>query len=345
MIPLRRTVKRLIQGSLIVLLLSSHDMYLKLEDYFLLPNSEAEIQLFNGTFDRSENVITRDRMQDVSLVGNGSRISVDTAQWYERDSITYLRFTTGAEGTWVAGVSTRPRTIELAAEDFNNYLEHDGVLDMLAWREENDALDRAAVEKYSKHVKTIFQVGDTFSEDWKAVLGYPIEFVPEQNPYDLHPGHTLSIQLLSEGRPLADQLVYVGHRQSGGGLAEMQSEAEHTHQDGTTHSHETAGQAESGHSHHETLQLRTDDTGRINVRITDTGVWYVRTIRLEAMEEEGLTHESNWATLTFGIGEGHAHVHAGEGHEHEEGGIPSYVFWIGSLVLIGLLFLVFNRKK
>ena len=133
-------------------------MFLKMDNYFLDPNTNAAIQLFNGTFEKSENVIDRNRMLDMSLVGNGQRIQVDSAQWTEKDSITFLNFKTGGPGTWVAGVSTAAKNIALDAKSFNDYLEHDGVVDMLEWRKENNALDHDAVEKYSKHVKTIFQV-------------------------------------------------------------------------------------------------------------------------------------------------------------------------------------------
>ena len=140
------------------LLFSSHDMYLKLDTYFLQPDSPATIKLFNGTFDKSENVIDRNRMIDVSLVGNGVRERIDSTLWSERDSMTLLNFKTGAPGTWVAGLSTYACNLEMDAKAFNDYLAHDGVTDMLEWRKANDALDQKANEKYSKHVKTIFQV-------------------------------------------------------------------------------------------------------------------------------------------------------------------------------------------
>ncbi|MBO6533930.1 MAG: DUF4198 domain-containing protein, partial [Muricauda sp.] len=101
-------MKRVFWGIGAILLFCSHDMFLKLDNYFLEPNTQATIQLFNGTFEKSENVIDRNRMLDVSLVGNGQRIQVDSTQWTERDSITFLNFTTGSPGTWVAGVSTAP---------------------------------------------------------------------------------------------------------------------------------------------------------------------------------------------------------------------------------------------
>ena len=324
-----------------LVLFSSHDMYLKLDSYFLKPTTAAQIQLFNGTFEKSENVISRDRMLDVSFVGNGQRTLVQSSQWSERDSITFLNFTTGTPGTWVAGVSTGPRNIEMSAADFNSYLEHDGVLDMLEWRKENNAMDQPAVEKYSKHVKTIFQVGDTTTEDWNTVLGYPIEFVPQENPYDLHPGHTLSVQLLFKGEPLANELVYVGLDAAG-----SESSPGHTHSEGEEQGHEHTDASEADHTHSGGTQLRTDAQGIAKVFLPAQGIWYLRTIHLVRSQEAGLTHESNWATLSFAIGEGHAGTHDESTHTHEDSqGIPSYAYWIGSLLLVAGLFFWFNRKK
>src|SRR5574341_667466 len=160
--------KTLAVGLLIFVLttvLNSHDMFLKLESFFLKPQTPATISLFNGTFEKSENAISRDRMLDVSIAGPGNeRVHPDTSQWREFGGITRLDFRTGSEGTYVAGLSTKPRIIELAAKDFNEYLAHDGVLDVLASRKEKGMLDKDACELYSKHVKAIFQVGQQRSE-------------------------------------------------------------------------------------------------------------------------------------------------------------------------------------
>ncbi|MEM9260996.1 MAG: DUF4198 domain-containing protein, partial [Bacteroidota bacterium] len=222
---------------LVVVLCSSHDMYLKLDTFFLQPNSTATLQLFNGTFDKSDNVIDRDRMIDASMVGNGNRTAIDTAAWSEKDKQTLLKFQTGAAGTWVAGVSTRPRDFEMTAEKFNDYLVHDGVLDMLEWRKENNELELDAIERYSKHIKAIYQVGDMHTEDWKTVLGYPIEFVPLSNPYTTHAGHGLKVKLLWQGEPLANQLVY----------ADVKATKSHGHSHDAEHDHEHT--ADGGHSH------------------------------------------------------------------------------------------------
>lgn len=95
-------------------------------------------------------------MLDADLLGNGQSYLLKEDQWTENDSITKLHFTTGDAGTWVAGISTKPRNIEMDAEAFNKYLKHDGIIDMLEYRENNNLLEQNAIEKYSKHVKAIF---------------------------------------------------------------------------------------------------------------------------------------------------------------------------------------------
>ena len=397
-------MKKRIFTLLCIAIFCSHDMYLKMDTYFIKPNEKSKIQLFNGTFDKSENVIDRDRMLDVSLVGNGKRSKVEDDEWSEKDSITILSFKSGNEGTWVAGLSTKSKDFAMTAEEFNEYLEHDGVLDMLAQRKTNNTLEQDAVERYSKHVKAIFQVGDQKSEDWNTVLGYPIEFVPMQNPYDLHTGAILKVKLLKNGAPLANQLVYAdfkaqknGHshddsdEHAHGSTAESHSHSsekehshddagnhiqenethshanekehshsdkqEHTHANGETHSHSDKKEhshendaihshedADENHTHISGQQLRTNSEGVIDVTLTNDGIWFLRTINLVTSEEDNLTHESNWATLTFETKHSHAHSEIEE-HTHEEEGIPSYLFWIISAVVVAILFFYFNRKK
>ncbi len=318
------------------LIFSSHDMFLKLDTHYLQPDSPAEIKLFNGTFSRSDNVITRNRMVDVSIMGQGQRTKIDTSQWTERGNTTVLNITTGPEGTWVAGVSTRPRLIELSAIDFNDYLEHDGATDMLEWRRENNALEKDAVEKYSKHVKTIYQVGELITDDWQTSLGYPIEFMPLNNPGILHAGESFEVELLWQGEPLANQLVYLGSGASSHG---------HDHNENDVHSHE-------GNSSDGIKTFRTDASGYLSIAIPDHGIYFLKTIYLQHSEEPGITHESNWATLTFEVGHSHggvAHGHEDDHdhkHQHEhENEFPTTLFFIGSVLIFGGLFLWFNRKK
>ncbi|MCG8469629.1 MAG: DUF4198 domain-containing protein, partial [Gemmatimonadetes bacterium] len=212
----------------------AHTMFLKLESFFLEPNSGAIVQLINGDFDLSYNTITRDRMLDVSLVGPEGRWHPPESAWRdsaiyeltedaegEKDSIdtSVLEFETGASGTYVLGVSTAARVFDLSGEDFDGYLVHDGIEDVIAVRAAQGRTGEAATERYSKHVKALLQVGSTRSDGFAHELGYPIEFVPLDNPYELRVGDDLRVRLLRERSPLANHLVYAS------------SERHHSHDD------------------------------------------------------------------------------------------------------------------
>ena len=140
-------------------ILYAHELYIKFDSYFLEPNTSVSVPILNGTFDVSENSIARDRVPDISVVSPTGRAHIDTAQWVAEGDTTFLSFETGEEGTYVVGASTRFRDLGLAAADFNEYLEHDGIPDVLEARKQNDELEADVQERYSKHVKALVQVG------------------------------------------------------------------------------------------------------------------------------------------------------------------------------------------
>lgn len=263
----------------------AHTLFLKLDSFFLEPNSTATVALINGDFDNSENAIARDRMLDVSVVGPGGVVHPPESAW--RDSAVFhwspdsvdtamLTFETGGPGTYVIGVSTAARVITLSAEDFNEYLVHDGITALIEERAAAGKTNDEATERYSKHVKALVQVGDARSGEWTHELGYPVEFMPLSNPYELGRGDELQVRFLRAGRPVANQLVYANYEDH--------------------HGHDAAGE------HVEAVTTRTDADGVATIRLGGTGRWYVRTIHMvETTSEADIDYESNWATLTFQV--------------------------------------------
>jgi len=304
-----------------VTLFCSHDLYLKMETYFLQPNQNTTVSLYNGTFEKSENIITRDRMSDASLMSHGERVAISPSQWKDKDrTITQLEFETGKAGTYVVGVSTKARSIELTADKFNDYLKHDGVLDVLEYRTTNNLLDQDAVENYEKHVKAIYQVGHEKSNDWQTNFDYPIEFVPQENPYEKYTGDKLKVKLLLDGKPLPNQLVFADY---------IASEHHHTH-GSNDHNHD---HGDESHTHTNGQKLRTNSQGIVDMSLPNDGIYYLRTIHMvDVNDQDGLTHHSKWATLTFEI-------------SHKHNIIPTWGIIAGSILLIGILFLAFRNKK
>lgn len=273
--PMRTRHRRavLMAGTLLLMasLVQAHDLFLKLDTYFLSPNARVQIPVLNGTFDRSENFITPERLADISVVTpvGRSRIPPATAWSPGPDSTSRLSLALGAAGTYVAGVSTLPREIELSAKDFNAYLEEDGIRDVLEARRRDNELDTGAREQYSKHVKAVFQVGQARTDGFAEALGYPAEIVPLDNPYALAPGQTLRVRCLVDGRPATAQIVLWGGEQGGKTLPQRDT--------------------------------RTDSTGVAELTVDAAGKWYVKFVHMVRAAQPGIDYVSKWATLTFEV--------------------------------------------
>ena len=249
---------------------AAHDLFLKFDSYFPPPNAKVTVRLFNGTFRLSENAVARDRMADVSIVApSGERAHPPVMAWRDERNQALLSFQTGEAGTYVAGVSTKPRDFKLKAAQFNDYLRHDGVPDTLAERRRAGQLSKDARERYAKHVKAIFQVGDKRSNEFKTALGYPVEIIPQQNPYDLKIGDTIEVLCVKDGQPIANQFVMAGR--------------------------------ESGTRSIASPSVRSDANGIARVKLIARGKWFVKFIHMAKPDEPQLDYESKWASLTFEI--------------------------------------------
>ena len=267
---MRKTTTTLIL-LILFFLLSSHELFLKSNSYFFEENSLGELYLLNGTFDESENVIIRDRIINPKILGPNYDFKPSSDDYYDKGKITFLKFKTANAGTYVAGVSTKPSAIELSGEDFTTYLEHEGLTEMISDRKTKGISNQVANEKYSKHVKAIFQVDERRTDNFSTQLDYPIEFIPLKNPYTLSVGDIMSFQLLYLGEPLGNQTVHVSSRKN---LKEKGKE-------------ETS--------------LRTNKKGEVSFTIGNGGHWYIATIHMLESNEENFNYESNWATLTFEV--------------------------------------------
>jgi uncharacterized GH25 family protein len=249
---------------------AAHDMFLRPTRHFAPENAEVRIRVLNGTFVRSENSIARNRLADLSVVSPTRRSALDTAEFTVTGDTSTFHIHTRGPGTYVVGVSTKPSVIGLPGDDFNLYLKDDGIPDMLEARTKAGELQKPAVERYSKHVKTLVQVGNARSNHFSTVMGYPAEIVPIENPYDLRTGGTLRVRTLVDGKPAANQYVLFGGLTTSNGVIAQKS-------------------------------TRSGADGIASIPLSQAGIWYVKFINMVPVKIDTLTHESKWATLTFQI--------------------------------------------
>ena len=258
-------------SSVMLLPVFAHDLFLKLDRFFVAPNENVSIRILNGSFQSSEGPVDFARLKDVSVVSpTGTRTNPKEGDFTMDATTSLLNLQPTEPGNYVVGLSTMPREIDLKAKDFNEYLEEDGIPDTLADRKLMNELAKDVRERYSKHVKTIFQAGDKQTDSFKTILGYPVEIVPQNNPYSLKAGGTLSILCLKDGKPLVNQVVSSGREDGASKLVV-----------GTS--------------------VRTDKKGIAKIKIDGIGKWYAKFINMTRIKDTKVNYESKWATLTFEI--------------------------------------------
>lgn len=251
--------------------LSAHDLFFRPSSFVLHPGSTAVVDVLNGTFSRSENAVARERLADLSLVTPAGRTALDRTGWSETDPKSTVAVPAGEPGTYVLGAAVKPRLLSLPGKEFGAYLKEEALDDVLATRAAQGRLEEPSRERYSKYVKALLQVGDTPGDAHAAVLGYAAEIVPEQNPYRLRPGDVLTLRCLVDGRPHAGKKVLAGGRR---GTSDVRLPA---------------------------LKLTTDAEGRVRLKLTEAGAWYVKFVAMAEVSDAEANYESKWATLTFGV--------------------------------------------
>lgn len=270
----QRTIRVIVLASTMVLAVvggaAAHDMFAKPDRFFVAENATVLVRVLNGTFSKSENSITRPRVQDVSVVSPAGRARLDTSAWSAKGDTSTFMVRTGAAGTYVLGASTRPSVIPLDGKDFNLYLKDDGIPDVLAARTRDGELNKPARERYHKHIKALIQVGQARSDHYAIALGYPAEIIPVENPYTLSRGKTLSVRTLVDGAPAANQFVLYGGRTPSGGRIEQRS-------------------------------VRSDAAGIARIPLRASGTWYIKFIHMAPIQGDTVDYESKWATVTFRV--------------------------------------------
>jgi len=162
-------------------------------------------------------------------------------------------------------------SIELPADRFEHYLEHERLAGVVRERARRDESQRPGRERYTRHIKTFVQVGDRFDSAGCRAMGQPLEVVPLIDPARLAEGQVMEVELRRDGRALAD------HPLEAMTLVE--------------------GRPRSTH-------MRTDARGRARLRLDNEGEWLLRSVNMRRCEQncDEVDWESRWAAYTFHVG-------------------------------------------
>ncbi len=248
---------------------SAHDFYILPDQFNLRNRAQLQVAFHNGdSFPESEVSPALARLKDAQLSSARGTDTVEGLRVDGKRAVGAVRVSQ-ANGEFLLSARTIPNFIELAPDKFLEYIKEEGLTSIINWRSQHNESSKPGRERYSKFAKSLL-VSGTPDDFYKRVIGFPIEIVPEANPYTLRPGASLPVHVIFRGKPAAG----------------LQLEA-----------------AWAGNGKHKTTVIgRTDATGRISVLLSEGGKWRLHTLAMERCAEPAVADwESFWASFTFEI--------------------------------------------
>jgi uncharacterized GH25 family protein len=174
-----------------------------------------------------------------------------------------------APGVYVIGYRSRPKSVELEAVKFEQYLREEGLERVIDQRKQAGRTNAPGIEIFSRCAKAIVATDATditaATSDrapTDRTLGLRLELIAEQ----LKTGKPATFRLLYEGQPLEGALVVAIPKD-----APMQK-----------------------------LTARSNKAGRVNLTLPIGGVWLLKAVHMvPAARETAAEWESLWASTTF----------------------------------------------
>lgn len=251
-------------------LLSSHEFWLEPDKFIYDRGDEINVSFLVGENFEGENW-TGDSSKIYSLVYyyGGVKDEIPRKLFPGKGDTLHLR--QYDEGTNMLAYNSYSSLIRLDAEEFNKYLEEDGLTNAIEYRKEHNETDSAAVELYMRSVKTIFQVGAIKDETYKRTTSLPLDIIPQSHPYKHNDGDEMIFKILYKGDPFANALVKLWHSNKG----------------------ETTK-----------IDLKTDENGFVKFPVQTKGRWMLSCVKMEHLERDPtklyVPWQSYWGSCTWG---------------------------------------------
>jgi uncharacterized GH25 family protein len=263
-------ISTLLLVALLVESAAAHDYWLAPQTYRPAVGKPVPVRLLVGDkFDAEiERTLKKSNTVRFQLLDSKGR-SVDLLKTSEEGQKPLIQLSLPQPGAYLLTLQRDWARIEMEAEKFHQYLEHEGLTQVIQLRKDSGEADKPASERYRRYLKSLLLADGVGGDTWKQQLGHRLEIVPLADPSAVKPGARLPVQVLFESKPLADvQVAAMGRR---------------------------GKKVTINHA-------RTDKEGRVELKIDHAGEWIVRLVYLRRCSEpEEADWESFWAAMTFGV--------------------------------------------
>jgi uncharacterized GH25 family protein len=244
-----------------------HEFWLQPERFIYQRGENINIRFWVGENFEGENWKgSRANAQCLTVYFRGvaDDITEKLSETSEGDSLQFAQFD---EGTTLLSFRSTNKFIQLDSAEFNDYLKEDGLEKTIQYRKEHQETDSSGREYYQRSVKTIIQVG-TVKDNISQTTGLPLDIIPLSNPYTLNNDQAITLRVLFQKQPLANQLIKVWNR----------------------YQHNTVKN-----------EYTTNEKGEISFAVNTRGKWMVSTVAMVHLENDPLAHwQSYWGSCTWG---------------------------------------------
>jgi uncharacterized GH25 family protein len=246
----------------------AHEFWLEPQQYIFSRGDEINVRFLVGEKFTGDN-------------WNGSREKINFLHLFYSDVIdsslnTHVRnelgdslqFSVFEEGTVMLAFNNINSFIELDPQKFLEYLKEDGLSGAIEYRQQNNETDSAGREYYQRSVKTIVQVGNTKTDNYKKQTSLPLDIIPQSHPYLVSIKQQMKMKILYYNKPLANHKIRVWNKMP----------------DGVTDS-----------------SYISNANGEITFTIEPKGEWMVSCVNMVRVENDAKAQwQSYWGSCTWG---------------------------------------------
>jgi hypothetical protein len=265
--PLGRAAALTVAVSLgVVSTAAAHDHWLIPDLFAFGANATLHINARQGTRFPSGRAIEPPRVVDARVIGAASTAKV-TEMTVEGPSLR-LHHKPAGDGQYLVALALAPRTFRQTPE---------GVLRFL--RAEGGALEAARLERErtlagmdsvvfaaASYASTIVEVGRSGPRAFTKQAGFPLEFVPANDPAHVHVGDTLHVKVFGAGKPVPGIGVDA--------MPALDTAATGATASGTPGA--SLGSASPSNAAPERVTLQADANGVVHLPLTKAGAWMLR---------------------------------------------------------------------
>jgi hypothetical protein len=244
--------------------LAAHDFWLAAEIW--TPAGAAPVTITAGVGERfptRTNFRSRENwLAEWKLIGANGDIPV-TKDFRRSNLVMATDVTLPAPGAYLGVALVSAQTIEMKGPEFTDYLKEEGLDNIIAARAAAGEAEKTTKEKYARYAKIALRNGAGAAGHLTRPAGLRAEFVPSTDPTMVKIGGTLTVQLLAEGKPVANAAV-------------------------------------SAVNGEKAARQQTDTQGRATFAIDRDGPWLIKTVHMVRVPQPAEAEwESYWVTLAF----------------------------------------------